>query len=950
MSARDYALNVAGISGNSPVVSSQGTAPEVLKLASQLTRQRYSAGIGAPQAPGSGVMGKIFDLIQRPLYASANTVDYAVKGKSPLTGTLRGLTGQDKTSYDQVLGDMGMSGGWQRSLAGFGLDVALDPTTYTGLGIEKNVAEGVARKAAVEASGEAIAKSAGESIVKSTAKSIAEGSKVQGGESAASKAARQAHFKNFDMSGMSENAAYRKMMETAPERQFDTVQQISNKQARKMAEEQAKGNALSSILEKNDQELAKQRGKVYLKFMGKQTPIASEGLYKAGRAAADVTRDLPVVKGFNAAFRPTYNMPQGLNTIVRNAESHGIHMGEERLRNLARMVGKHVTDIGGEKWGGLSEGEAANVMRAISSGTQIEGAAAATGRPLQQYADFLKNETKTLWGNETELGLRGEKARAARLAGKIPENFREDYVPTILRGGSKAEQDAFKKGIRAGLPGHTLADAEAKGLNPVLDPLEAYGQKTIKSFRLQTPARVNKAASEEFGVHLNELAPGKVRNRIGKQLANDLGLKPYTMPGFPTSNVYFPPEIGDALKKSYKTFTDPAAGGDLLRYFDKVQQAWKLNMTALNPGHHIRNFGGDVYLNFEDGLKNPARYTDSAKVLQNWRDNPTAFKMTIGNMDVDAGRLMDLFTRNGGKSGFFRQEYAQTAKGIQGVVRHPVESIRQAAEMREDWTRMAHFLDVMDKGGAKGIKASSDADLEALAKEAGQRVRKFNIDYGDLTPFEKNTMKRVVPFYTWMRKNIPLQLETLAMDPSKISVVPKGLRALQSITGQQPDTQSVLGLNTVPQWLREMAGVRVAGEGVGRNQIYWNPNIIPSTDIGQYFGSGSPTDIGRQFLSGLTPMARVPIEQATGRMLSSGAPVGNLPTYLGQQVLPPSTYAAKAIATGKGEPTDIGKLLGVSLYNVGPQQQLGELRRQQDIVTALLKARKKQQPRSWESG
>jgi hypothetical protein len=76
--------------------------------------------------------------------------------------------------------------------------------------------------------------------------------------------------------------------------------------------------------------------------------------------------------------------------------------------------------------------------------------------------------------------------------------------------------------------------------------------------------------------------------------------------------------------------------------------------------------------------------------------------------------------------------------------------------------------------------------------------------------------------------------------------------------------------------------------------------------------------------------------------------MGDTPTYIGQNVLPPSLTPLNAIRQGKAEPTDWAKLLGLSLYNVGPQQQLGELRRQQDIVQAILRSKKPEKKRSWE--
>jgi len=49
--------------------------------------------------------------------------------------------------------------------------------------------------------------------------------------------------------------------------------------------------------------------------------------------------------------------------------------------------------------------------------------------------------------------------------------------------------------------------------------------------------------------------------------------------------------------------------------------------------------------------------------------------------------------------------------------------------------------------------------------EAAREVKKILFDYSDLTTFEKQVMKRIVPFWTWMRKNIGLQLEKMLTKP-----------------------------------------------------------------------------------------------------------------------------------------------------------------------------------------
>jgi hypothetical protein len=56
---------------------------------------------------------------------------------------------------------------------------------------------------------------------------------------------------------------------------------------------------------------------------------------------------------------------------------------------------------------------------------------------------------------------------------------------------------------------------------------------------------------------------------------------------------------------------------------------------------------------------------------------------------------------------------------------------------------------------------------EAIFDIASQEVKAALFDYQDLSRFERNVMKRVFPFYTWTRKNIPAQLKTLVQNPQR---------------------------------------------------------------------------------------------------------------------------------------------------------------------------------------
>jgi hypothetical protein len=93
-------------------------------------------------------------------------------------------------------------------------------------------------------------------------------------------------------------------------------------------------------------------------------------------------------------------------------------------------------------------------------------------------------------------------------------------------------------------------------------------------------------------------------------------------------------------------------------------------------------------------------------------------------------------------------------QGVAGGTRDvfaPVAAGRKVSSSIEDFVRGAQFQGLIRQGYAPEM--------------AGEIVDKIHFDYENLARFEKNVMRRAVPFYTFMRKNLPLQLETLATRP-----------------------------------------------------------------------------------------------------------------------------------------------------------------------------------------
>jgi hypothetical protein len=74
-------------------------------------------------------------------------------------------------------------------------------------------------------------------------------------------------------------------------------------------------------------------------------------------------------------------------------------------------------------------------------------------------------------------------------------------------------------------------------------------------------------------------------------------------------------------------------------------------------------------------------------------------------------------------------------------------------------------------------------------QEAADLVHKYLFDYSDITKFEKDWMKRIFPFYTFFRKNVPLQLGAMLDTPGRATA---GYKILKDMAQPETDQQKAL--------------------------------------------------------------------------------------------------------------------------------------------------------------
>jgi hypothetical protein len=185
---------------------------------------------------------------------------------------------------------------------------------------------------------------------------------------------------------------------------------------------------------------------------------------------------------------------------------------------------------------------------------------------------------------------------------------------------------------------------------------------------------------------------------------------------------------------------------------------------------------------------------------------------------------------------------------------------RSMGNTSEDFLRLAHYIAKRKQG--------------FTAAEAARGVRKYHFDYGDVTPFERGVMKRLIPFYSFSSKNLPPLLEDLVKRPAKLAASIRGA----TIGSREDDT-------FVPPHIAEGTNVVLPGAPEGYARYIASFGLPFEDEFFKAMGSASGGDFSRaagQAMGGLNPFVKLPIEQATGVQLHSGRQLRDLqPSWAG---------------------------------------------------------------------
>ena len=214
--------------------------------------------------------------------------------------------------------------------------------------------------------------------------------------------------------------------------------------------------------------------------------------------------------------------------------------------------------------------------------------------------------------------------------------------------------------------------------------------------------------------------------------------------------------VDSVLKRHLENFMSAVNDDMDLKWFDEATQIFK-SYATMTPGFHLRNFMGATFMNFSDGVT----VGDTRLGMKHWRayvDDPAGYVKSLPEDQDHVGRAFQAVFGVGAGGSFSASETGSGARQVwKGLGNNKAVrmSRRQGEDLVEGPVRLAAALNTTKRGGS--------------VSDAMARVKRLHFDYSDLSGFDQK-MKRVVPFWMFMSRNLPLQVEQMWRKPKAYAV------------------------------------------------------------------------------------------------------------------------------------------------------------------------------------
>lgn len=332
---------------------------------------------------------------------------------------------------------------------------------------------------------------------------------------------------------------------------------------------------------------------------------------------------------------------------------------------------------------------------------------------------------------------------------------------------------------------------------------------------------------------------------------------------------------------------------EFIKSFDQFMGFWK-SFALITPGYHMRNLFGNMTNSYLAGMSMPSQVRFLGQSSKDFSFYRRVRRALIQGEDISKlpKYMQEAYER---VDEFYRIGISQSHKGVKDleVIKEGLDAARggrrslpkkvadsvvnmnyHIAESMDDMQRYALYQWGLGQATrSKGYRVAKKAganlnELKAIqTSEASRIVSEALFDYSHLTPFEKEYMKRLFPFFTFFKNNLIFQAKNIFQRPQQYGKLYRSYKYYtESMTGYD--------LEDIPDYMTGNLWVPLPFQ-VNRDDdetITWLKLNLPPTDFTEF--------IENPFSRGVTSVTvpiKLAIELGTGRDTFTGQPLTDFP-------------------------------------------------------------------------
>ena len=573
------------------------------------------------------------------------------------------------------------------------------------------------------------------------------------------------------------------------------------------------------------------------------------------------------------------------DTIITMAKDPGLRRLMDDAGGTPQQVAEYIRDTWGDRGSGLVPPTyQAGSKHVVNDAGEVIEEAVQKNRYLGLAETLGRIEPEV-----RELGVYGNATMA-------------DYGKRILHGDDAIEsvKTVFKvllepKVLESGTD--ALRHPDTKKLTAVLEDLHIRAGDTEGGALKRLAEMMGQAPTPEYLAQLGKM-------HVDKRVARDLA-------------------------HIRKPFTSPHEVGAFVRFYDSLSNVFKAMVTGPFPAFVNRNLGSGQFRNFTAGMFSPwsvqAAYRIvrgeevSSGVLAKLKKIPhiqqEAARMGLAMDDAGVRETVSRLARRHGVIGRFQGEMAQrtgtagesltttVADELKGFPGHEPFQFGRAAKKYfgkhpgTSWNPMKIRGAFGNTESAFGPVAGGEELnylveslnrlspwLDELAKgsdplTAKLKVGAAQVDYAarEFTPMEREWAARLFPFWKFSSRQVPYVLKELIESPGgKTAAVIRGTNRARDSSGILPEYVSESTSVPIPE------GTPGIGPKAGGDPRYLTGLGLMHEDPLKFLSSDYQK-VGLEALARMNPLAKMPLEMATGQsFFQKGRPLEDLDPLLGR--------------------------------------------------------------------